>query len=536
MKMAGQDVRDPSSSEDVGQSMGARRAFERRLTALAAPIEAYWGQGFRVSVGGDKACFNWCEVMIPQSECEKSDDALSCLLLHEWGHRTLAPVTVALGYWWEILARQEGVTPAGVAVNIACDLIIDKWYMGHPVWGEMYRCQELNGLRKRMQTDQGRSVIQNNALFRFLVACYASITEEKEKLPHFDVETPVAEAAVKELFDGSKTTNGRVRGFCRVALPVLKEWAKTNSSPLWGYGAGSCGTMEPIIGRSSPWRGKNWNPDDLIRLLMSDSGQVPREWVHEICGAVVARRVHARLRVLESLARVSSKVEATTKRLQAERYEGMESWRIGDSLHELDAKATLERSGLILPGVTTLRKRRGRSHEARSSLPALCLVVDNSGSTQGTVIQGELDAAVALLEVARHTKVSVSAVVFGSNVAASVAPGHGYDEIELLFGGLSGQSGGTCLVPALRQALQWLPKDGIKMGTLIFTDSYIYDTVEAVPLLASLTARGPVVFLCVDDKLDSSALHRFRSIRPAPRVVQYCPGRPLVDDALDVLG
>jgi len=522
--------------ERVGiRNTSGRRELERRLSALASPISAFWGQGLRVTASGETAYFNWREVVIPEGNCELSDEALTCLLLHEWGHRTLAPVTVARGYWWEILARLEGIAPTADAVNIACDLIIDDWYIRHPLWGQAYSRNELAEIHKRLGDAEVRARLHGNPLYRLLIACYASILDAAKELPRFEVETPLAEAALGELFDGSRTMDDRVRGFCRVASPVFREWARLNAVPMRERGTGLGVPLEPIVGRARPWRGKNWNPDELIRLLVSNTGQVPKDWLSEICGAGVARKVHARLRVLESLARVASRVEAATERLRIDRYEGVESWRVGEPLHELDAKATLERSGLILPGLTTVRKRRGRSHEAQSALPALCLVIDNSGSTQGAVIEGELDAAVALLEVARRTNVSVSAIVFGSDVVASVAPGRKHDEIEMLFGGLSGQSGGTALAPALRQAISWLPADGSSMGTMVFTDSYVWDAIESASLLPALTARGPVVLFCVEDRLDSKELYWLRSVRPAPRIVQYHPGHPLVDEALEVL-
>jgi hypothetical protein len=327
----------------------------------------------------------------------------------------------------------------------------------------------------------------------------------------------------------------RVRGFLRVVAPLFEP----DSSRRWrvarrGTKGPRGGPCPPVIGRSAPWRRRQWDASELVRLLVSSGLRVPDETLESICGPRVRRQVRARIRVLESLVRVEPHVQRLESKLRSERFEGSTFWRVGEPIRELQPIVTLERSGVLLPGVTTLRRRYFQTRLQEPQLHSVCLIVDNSGSTQGAVIENELDAAVALLEACRRQRSLASLVVFGSDVAGKVEPGHEYDRVAMMLAGLEGQSGGTELAPALLQATRYLPKGGRQMATVIFTDSYIFDTLQSLPHFRTLSGAGPVVLFCVADHVDDDLLEGLRTLDRPPRIVQLGPGQALVDEALRV--
>jgi hypothetical protein len=119
-------------------------------------------------------------------------------------------------------------------------------------------------------------------------------------------------------------------------------------------------------------------------------------------------------------------------------------------------------------------------------------------------------------------------------VVAAVPIGRDYDHIATLLGSLAGQSGGTRVAPALDLALRDAARVRGRVATVVFTDSYIFDVGEAMPLLADLVLRGPTVLFCVESHLDRELMEAIGRLMAKPRVVRHRPGERLVDVALEV--
>ena len=509
-----------------------------RLQRLAADVGAFWGAGIRVAIDDGSPCFDWQEVRIPLEDAvARSDEALSCLLLHEWGHRCLSPRTVEQAMWWQLMARLEGVRAAREAINIACDLLVDRWYIDHPGVGARYREIERQSQLEFLATPLAQRRMEADPSLAFLTACYAQIGGWQADLADLRLDRDLARAVLDQLFDERQSLDDRIRGFLRAAASVLRTCGEQApfGSQRRTAGPGSGGPLPTLLGSPHPWIGPDWDAGRLVRLLVAHPLPVPASVLEEECGPLLAREVRGQVRVLESLVRVERDVARLVAVARGQRAEGSTSWRIGDPSHELDAVLTLERAGLLLPGITTLRRRRGRNPVPEAALPRLCLIVDNSGSTTGEVIESELDAAVALLEAARRLRVEAGAIVFGSGVHAAVEPGSEHMAIARLFAALHGQSGGTELAPALARAAAMLPASGQSMATVIFTDSYVYDSDDAVRRMRRLVERGPVVVFAAENSLDPRFVAALRSLTPGPRLVQHHPGARLVDEALAVL-
>lgn len=509
----------------------------QRVSELAARVGAFWGAGLRVALEGDRPSFVWSEIRIPRSEAQAaSDDSLLCLLAHEWGHRCIAPRTVEQGIWWQIVARLEGIRASADAVNVACDLLVDRWYLDHRDWGERYRRTELERILHLTSAPFVREGMQTNSQASFLLACYEQIGGWQSELGGLTLSRDLAAAALVPLFDATRTLEERVRGFLSASAPAWRTSEFVLGALDVGQQAGAGDeALQPILGSPQPWIVPRWDAAALVRLLAARSGTVSPRVLEDVCGVPAAREILGDLRTLESLVRVQSSVDRFVASRRGRRAEGSTAWRLGDPTNELDALLTLERAGLLVPGITTLRRRRARQPVPSTGLPRLCLVIDNSGSTNGAVLESELDAAVALLEAARRMRVEAGAIVFGSGVHAAIEPTLEHVAIARLFGGLSGQSGGTSLAPALARAAAMLPPSGEPMATVVFTDTYVSDAVEAAKGFRQLVARGPVVVFGADARLDWDLLREVRQLSPGPKLVQYRPGDPLVDEALSIL-
>jgi hypothetical protein len=358
---------------------------------------------------------------------------------------------------------------------------------------------------------------------------------ELEHASHVDRE--LATSANVLLFDEQRTLDERLRAFFEVVAPVFRSSRMGSRREGVGpqrhrKGPGG-GRVMALAGRPCAWREAKWDANELVRLLASSGVTVPDQVLNEVCGAL-APEVRARLRVVRSLSRVERAVARLQRRLTGDRQENSVMWRVGDSLRTLDPVLTLERSARLIPGVTTLRRTRAVSPQDSPGLGALWLVVDNSGSTAGMVIDTILDAAVGLLEAARRLNVPAGLFVFGSGIVAEVPLGREYDRIGVLLASLEGQSGGTELAPALRAALRGAERASTGLATVVFTDSYVYDVGACVTPLQDLSARGPMVLFCVEDRLDEELMAAVSAMAVKPRVIKHHPGEPLVDAALEV--
>jgi hypothetical protein len=509
-------------------------AFASRLARLSGPVSAFWGIGMRV-VPGLVNAFDWNTVIIDQDEQDAPDDALTVLLLHEWGHRTLAPITIAQGFWWEILARLEGISASAEAANLAADLLVDAWYLAHPSWGALYAREERCTVEQLLDRAEAASLDPVLGLF---LSCYARLARWSDLEARLGSDPQLVTRAVRALFDEAVALDARVRSFFRLLAPVFRQ---RGSDPRWAdrsmgrQAGGPEAPMTALRGSACPWRGPRWDARALVRLLVSSGDRLPEKVLEDVLGRTFARQIKGRRLLLDSLLRVEPKVQRLVRDLRTERPDGATLWQPGEALRQLETVSSLERFGRLLPGVTTLKRRYVCSQERHPGLDHVILVVDNSGSTSGQIIQSELDAAVALVEACRHLRAQVSLIVFGSEVVASIEPGHEYDRVEILLVSLEGQSGGTCLAPALQRAIHHASLSPGTVATVLFTDTYVHDTRQCLPSLSRLRERGPLVLFLVEHVLDQEFVQAVGRLPKPPRLVRHRPGAPLVDQALGVL-
>lgn len=506
-----------------------------RIRKLVSPIERFWGRSLPVEIIGEKRGQRYCwdNIQIPRSMTEESDQQITCFLLHETGHRTIAPVSLARVFWWEILAKMEDVPNPEEMVHLFCDLLVDTWYLNHFRWGGTYSIQ----LKKSsLQALRGnKTMITPLQLFR--IKCYIEAGRWHREFSQFAFDLDHVETVIRMIRDESKSFDTRIRLFFR---QMLKMSGKVQFMRLSSRSETSRkseeGPSTEIIGRKPDWRSFQWDSSELLRMIRSNGIRLSEAGLESVLGESVAKQLATRLTVLDSLVRVTPKVEKLVESKRSQTCDGFKGWKPGDLPSELNSVQSLEQAGVLIPGVTTLKNRYIRNRPKESEQPDICLVVDNSCSTSGSIIQHELDAAIAVVESAKRFESKVGLIVFGSNVDVIHKPGHEYNKIESLLAGLTGESGGTRLAPALGTASRFKPKDGEKLATIVFTDSFIFDIDPSVRQLSELKRYGPVVLFCVENELDSEFRDAVNRLERPPRLVRVSPDVDLVDSALEVFG
>lgn len=508
--------------------------LKKELKKAATLLQKFWGKNLncRVVKSPDSRGLTWEDLQIPVATSQLSENELLQLLAHEWGHRCVAPMSIAQAVWWEILAKKENLPDSQELVHFICDMLVDGWYLDQPRWAGIFSFS----LQKRFKHILSSSIGNEDSLTQLVVSCYVVMGRWQESFKTFNLKYDLANQIVKVLFNEDILLDQRVRQvFQMLAAAIrLQDCNGLAQSTARKSASGESTLNESIHPGKSTWKDVQWNIDDLVRLLLSKGQRISAENLEQVLGKAVAKSVGSRLKLLESLTRVMPKVRKLTEKNNSGHLSESVLWHAGEPLRKLEAVRTLEQSGVLIPSVTTLKKKYLESEVNDVEMPAVCLVVDNSSSTAGGILQHELDACVAMIEAAKSYRTMVSLVVFGSQVDIAIKPGTDYYKLQMALTGLEGQSGGTSLAPAIHAAQGFCSYTGEKQATVIFTDSYVFDVDESVNGIKSLMKSGPVVVFCVEDSLDNSFVDELKSLKPAPHILATSPDMPLVDDALQI--
>jgi hypothetical protein len=469
------------------------------LDRLADRVRRYWGSHLHVKVGGPGAPhMDWQTVRVSPDFTDWSEPHLLAILLHEWGHRMLSPVSPERGAVWRKAAEKEGLTKAQAhtVVNIATDGWIDRFYLTSPDWAPTYWRGEVESVRELFETDRN-SANHNDApslrqvLLQFYVRLLRDTVPANEELkapehlhplsdtvPGVEAEvTERADALWRILYEEGYEEPHAIRSVARLLRDLLPEDLASLLSPLHPFNPRTDAKLTPSLRRAA--RRAGLTGADLRTLF----------------GGETVDDLRRRTERLDLYERIVPIVERFFRRTSAARREGYRMWDVGQPLRELDLLATLERSGALLPGVTTLaRQYQPSGSESNRGAGRVVLVIDDSASTAGDALTREKEAAFAVIAAARKIRDPVGVVVFGSSVTHSIAPTSRYGRLEETIAQLSASSGGTSLHPALTEALDHLA--GAQKGALmIMTDAAFHDEQAVRDRLSHLpTGVVPVAF------------------------------------------
>lgn len=213
-------------------------------------------------------------------------------------------------------------------------------------------------------------------------------------------------------------------------------------------------------------------------------------------------------------------------------FTGYKQWKIGQPLQRLDLLATLQRSQIIIPNVTTISKQlenRGAFNGKGKS--SIVLVIDDSYSTKGGIIEREKEAAFAVIESARVMGDMIGCVVYGHSITKSLPISSHYDRLEEEVCKLSSDSGGTVLTPALQEAVK-LAEGLEKYVIMIMTDAEIADYWEMKNFVNRLPDKVNMVAFCFNGSSTSGVVFG-KLLNKRFRAFSASPDQPFIETALE---
>jgi hypothetical protein len=447
------------------------------IRTFSERIQRYWGAHLYVRVvpTGIPA-MDWKTVQIPREFTGWTTARLLEVLLHEWGHRTLSPLSPARMHLWRRIAMTAGLSESQgqVVGNIAADAWVDRAYLRSRDWGQVYA----EGMRDEVELLaphlDARSPGSAAAFHRIYHSFYARLVREIGEGPPLPPDHPLlrdpaspGERAVAGgmwdiVFDDARDEETRVRDLARHLRPHLPVEVAIHvrvSLALTGVEPGGRADLDAIVELA-----------DRFGVTVAD--------LAPHVNAAEVSRLRLRARRLELYARIVPTVKAFLGRRERMPFSGYRPWRTGRPIRELDLLATIQRSALVIPNVNTLaRSFERQGTESGRGVGAVVLVVDDSGSTKGNVLEREKEAAFSVIAAARAFADEAACVVFGSGVTASIPLSSRYVSLEEAICSLSSSSGGTNLAPALREAAR-LVRSLDRFTILLMTDAQIYDPRE----------------------------------------------------------
>lgn len=509
------------------------RLSQATVREVCNDIQAYWGAHLYVRVVPEVTpCMDWREVLIPPDFSDWSVDRLTATLVHEWGHRMISPVSPLVMAIWRKIAQRTGLgeNQATLAANLVADAWVDRANFENPRWrmaylsGHSETISKVEGQLDALEPDSKAAPMI--PFIRILAVFNRRLCREfgsPDIDPHTDISYSERElAAVDELwnivYDELLTEEERVK---RVS-EWLKNWLPEEER-----------VYLPFYPRFHPATARVKNGGELtdrirmrgIRGGLSDSD------LAEIFGRDTLDELKLRTARLKMYASIVPAVERFLSYRRRMAFEGYKPWRPGGRLADLDVVATIERSSMIIPGVTTLaRNFNRRGFHASKGSGCVILVIDDSGSTDGDVLRREKEAAFAVIAAARRFGDPVGMVVFGGEVTASLPPTSRYDLLEEQLCRLDSYSGGTVMEPALREALSLT--NGYKGFTvMIMTDAEVADLEGLRSFVLSYPLDSNLVAFCFNTP--DAVRENLGLMASRIRLLSASPDLPFVEAALE---
>jgi len=505
------------------------------------------------------ASFSWGTVNIPPQEVAMGREFFTAQVKHEVGHRVVpyAPSTVERGMAAREVAEREGIHDVHSFLNVIYDLMVDgrnlakdpdvyrpymeyytKMYlsspdprmrllgeMGNLLLGRKSRTKTAKRLYDLLYRDGRRFYVRLSEAARLLKHLFTG--SEEHQYGSYGADPRPQEAGDPQDADGDQQSGqGKDREEQNDGSGGVAGESEEDSQEGTSGGAQEENTDEDS-GKGSADTGKD-NQDgkgskqtrptlanltgaveipeiDLAREI--DLVELAREL--QEAGVEVDPRGTGRRRQLfltqQRLKLLDKFVEVTEKMgNRASSSEVPEVWRVGDDLTRLDLVDTIQRHGIAIPGVTTLKKGEGDlSGQGRAG--AIMLLLDNSGST-GTAPPGSnrkiidtiREAAFCLTETARRNGDLIGAVAFGDGIHwTRPMTNTDYEpQVDQLIE-MEGRSSDTQLTGAVSWALDQIRDRPHRVTTFLITDGAVYDLDKVKPGLEELHSRGRVVIFLI---------------------------------------
>jgi hypothetical protein len=421
---------------------------------------------------------------------------------HEEGHRAQSPGTVAEEILWEAIATQEGIQQPADFANSMSDAIIERTNtVGHSLgicpWSKKYSIGLETTLRKHSE-GLPPSVQLIHELDLMSLAEY-----RKEKLKEEPSE--LAASCFRVLFKKDLLKPEMIRELARLAGHLFKK--PLDYSQAWNQGDDGDGEG------TTKKDGKPGRGGLFIKPLPTD-GEVSHKEAGEVAAALaklygtegITEETKSLLKTREKrISRILTAWSAYTKVMPiVKKFAGkhetalevaVRKWNVGMPLKKLDLKATVSKYGVLVPGVTTLSRAEVRKTVTSSGIGNLALLPDFSLSMSGEKVERVVEAALGLIETARHFNDKFSLISIGDGESDLVfEPSYDYSRAFNALMDFEGYC--DCYTKRmLDTALSFAERSG-KQLTMILSDNLPPDNFcDNSTQIEELSKFGPVIFV-----------------------------------------
>lgn len=503
--------------------------FFNRLCQLAYPIRVDTGVHLKLLVGNDHtdlAAMNFDTVFINKRMARFSDAELSCVLLHEWGHRLVSPRSPHFDTQIRHHLIHEHDIDKDVAhmlTAIAYDILVDHFYSTHDKWGKLYG-ETVTGffhwifddyIKQSKTTNQ----CQDEYTVNMMQFCLRMLNLGNSDLPiELEAFQQVASSLLNRILDKQFTLSDqhhqqRVIDFALALYDWIPQSQKNNRN-------GFLITFE-----------------ELTSVLLK-TAPFPTTLAFEFPDISMTGTGHAETRqtTSKSTSFDLTLVRQVTHFLQQNRCSARPIpalWQEQHALRELDIKRSLRCYPELLPGLTTRRMTPGRQNKKHGNeTTAYCLVIDDSASMSGKPAQFARSLAEGINRFALYQKKPIGLLIFGNDVKQAYKPGYRHHQLTEHLQNLDGNLGGTNLSPALETLYAWF-SDNITIGDIwIITDAELESWTELVQLTSRLIPEGKITFLLLNTTVPKEFKSHFKQYRERIRFLHCNPEAPINNNFL----
>jgi Mg-chelatase subunit ChlD len=492
-------------------------AFQDRLRRLALPVARYWGVHFAIVVGDDQvevAGMDLRQILVNSRLALASDAEIQMVLLHEWGHRTIAPRShrAQRAVCGQLVDRHAiSGDLAYLVTSIGYDLIVDRWYARTPEWSAEYRPFFLiffAGLTADLLERHARSAnpCKEDLRINLLVHALRVANLDPDAVPEAARDqVAVVSELLQVLFGqdqpGDKAPpasdhDQRVLAFAEAFLALLPE-RQRQPDARWLL------AMVRIL-------------DHLAHVVASRAGlrlAAQDGAATRASAGPDSRHKTARGSAVNLDERLAREVVDYLEKSRARPRRVPDVWRESHPLGQLDLKRSYRCAPLLIPGLTTRRLRpsqRATRHPGNLR-ETLCLVIDDSGSMSGDGARFARSLAEGITRYASRRAVRLALVTFGSDVHTAIRAGHRYGDIRRHLHTLDGNLGGTLLLPAFATVRQWLLADPTPHQVVLITDAKLSDWKKTMQTTQALIELARLTVLVVDTDIPHQLIEASRS-------------------------
>jgi len=478
-------------------------AFVQRLNAIAWPIKCYWAKYFPIEVIVDDdvgvAAMDYERILIHPKVEQFSENVLFTILAHEWAHRMASPKSIT--------AKQRIIDAVATDLKInievarlisapAIELIVDRTNCDVESWSEVYQegfTDSFNIFLKELETESiAASDVDNGKLdFQKMQFALRLANVSLNKLPsyirHHEVQ---ARILIDELFKDWQGHSERddpdhIRKIIRFSRAYY-EWlpAELLQQPE---------LLKNLLGQFG----------DLITMLTelidtSKNNSISR---HSSSGRhKVNTNQHGKAifdmrltrQVTDHLLNMAHKPRQIT---------GL--WQSGHSFSKLDLKRSFRCSPVLISGLTTRRKTESsRIHNfEKGKKSRVCLIIDDSGSMVGDGAKFSRSISEGINRFASQKDVHIGLITFGSEIDVSFMPDRKYQQVSKALSTLDGNLGGTNLLPALKQVIQFIESDREMTHVILMTDACISDWINSQKLITEILQHLSMTVLMINSDI-----------------------------------